>query len=76
MSTLAEIEAAIESLPAPQLKELAAWLERRSEMSARERGQAASVRSLFGKTASGRKDGADNEGIDRDLASEAASGPA
>jgi hypothetical protein len=29
MSTLAEIEAAIEHLPAPQLQELALWLEQR-----------------------------------------------
>ena len=29
MSTLAEIEAAIEGLPAPQFEELAHWLERR-----------------------------------------------
>ena len=29
MSTLAEIEAAIETLPAPQMEELAAWIEQR-----------------------------------------------
>jgi len=29
MSTLAEIESAIEGLPAPQLDELALWIERR-----------------------------------------------
>lgn len=29
MSTLAEIENAIETLPAPQVEELAAWLEQR-----------------------------------------------
>jgi hypothetical protein len=31
MSTLAEIEKAIESLPAPDVAKLAAWLERRQQ---------------------------------------------
>ena len=82
MSTLAEIEEAIESLPAPQVEELAAWLnERRSAQgsgtvsnAARKMEGPRSVRDFIGQFASGNPRGADNEGIDADLAREAAAG--
>lgn len=78
MNTLAEIEQAIESLPPPQVEELAIWLEghRLHPAGARVAGRTASVRKFFGKGASGRTDGAENEEIDRDLAAEAAGGMA
>ena len=78
MSTLAEIEQAIESLPPPQVEELAVWLEghRLHPAGAHVAGRTASVREFFGKGASGRADGAENEEIDRDLAAEAARGMA
>jgi hypothetical protein len=48
MSTLAEIEAAIELLPAPQLEELAQWIERRRAPSAAKTEGKPSVCSFLG----------------------------
>jgi len=72
MSTLAEIEAAIELLPAPELEELARWIEhRRAQSQARVEGKT-SVRSYFGTVHSGNANGADNTAINRDFAADAA----
>jgi hypothetical protein len=72
MSTLAEIEAAIERLPVPQLEELAHWIEQRRAMSAARRPAKTSVRNFFGAACTGRATGSENLRIDRDLAIEAA----
>lgn len=74
MSTLAEIEAAIKLLPAPQLEELAQWIVGQRAQSVAKIEPKTSVRSFFGAVHSGRKDGADNEAIDQDLTAEAARG--
>lgn len=71
MSTLAEIEKAIETLPAPQVDELVAWLLRRRATDAGMRSDR-SVQEFVGRFSSGQTHGADN--VDADLAREAARG--
>jgi len=71
MSSLAEIEAAITRLPAPQFDELSRWMERRRAESTAPTEAKKSVTSFFGITSSGRPNGADNAAIDRDIAAEA-----
>jgi hypothetical protein len=76
MQTLAQIEEAIEALPAGEVEELSAWLWQRRRATADPAsvsGEAkASVRRFFGRFAGGDPDGAINETIDADLAREAA----
>ncbi len=77
MSTLAEIEAAIESLPEPQIEALAVWLQQRDGARIqieKKDARPGSVRDFIGSFNSGAAHGADNSRIDADLAAEAAGG--
>lgn len=80
MSTLAEIEAAIETLPPAQIEELTDRLNQRkfttlgqpgsAESSTRPDAQDGSVEKFFGSFNSGNPDSANNDRIDADLARE------
>lgn len=71
MSTLAEIEKAIEELPSPQVDELVTWLLRRRADAGRGTVAKRSVRDFIGRFSTGDAAGADNGRIDGDLSSEA-----
>lgn len=73
MSTLAEIEEAIAMLPPSEIEKLVSrLLERASENSMPRHGR--SITDFFGRFPSGRRDGAENEQIDAELAREAGLG--
>ncbi len=76
MSTLDDIEAAIELLPDSEVEALANWLQRRRQAASPTNVSVSSrsVRDFFGKFASGNPQGGDNLQIDRDLAGEASEG--
>ncbi len=75
MSTLAEIEAAIQSLPTAQVEVLSSWLNQRQRPASIPLTESPrSVRDFIGCFATGDSQGADNQRIDADLAREASRG--
>ena len=76
MSTLGEIEDAIQGLPPAQVEELFAWFDqyRRERKAGGDQSSPGSVKDFFGRFSSGDTCGADNQGIDADLTREAMRG--